>query len=204
MKHRTIIAAGSNMGQRQEYINAALDAIGNRVGRILAVSDVIETKAWGLTDQPDFLNLVLQVETELTPRQLLGELQAIEAELDRVRLIHWGPRTIDLDIIFYDDWIIDEEDLHIPHIYVAQRRFVLEPLCQIAPDLIDPRSGKTAAVLLEELERREAAEENCEAGTEAPAGAGMDPDTQANPGDAAGTETEAPAGKDAGKEETIG
>lgn len=150
-----IIAFGSNMGDRQQYIDDALSLIEERVGRILAVSDVMETKAYGYTDQADFLNGALCLDTDLQPRQLLEELHAIEAQLDRVRLIRWGPRTIDLDIIFYGDRIIDEEDLHIPHIDMLNRHFVLGPICQIAPEWIDPRSGKTVSALLEALRQRE-------------------------------------------------
>ena len=154
--HEAIIAIGTNMGDRRAYIAKALDQIEAKAGEILSVSDVIETKAWGYTEQADFLNLAILVGTALGPRQLLLVLQQIEIDLDRVRLVHWGPRTIDLDIIFFDDQIIDAEDLHIPHLLFAERAFVLEPVCQIAPDLVDPRSGKTIAVLLEELRRREA------------------------------------------------
>ena len=152
MKHRAIVSIGSNMGDRQKYIDAALDAIEARAGHLRSVSDVIETKAWGYTEQADFLNLAVEIETDLSPRELLHALNGIEADLDRVRVIHWGPRTIDLDIIFYDDAIVDEEDLHIPHIMFAQRMFVLEPICQIAPDLVDPRSGKTIRQLRQELD----------------------------------------------------
>ena len=148
---KTIIAIGSNMGEREEYIRQAIDMMEEKAGHILAVSDTIETKPYGVTDQADFLNLAVSMETELTPRQLLEVLHGIEADLDRVRLIRWGPRTIDLDIIFYGDRIIDEEDLHIPHIDFYHREFVLGPICQIEPDLIDPRTGKTIRKLLEEL-----------------------------------------------------
>ena len=152
---KTIIAIGSNMGDREQYINKALEQIEAKAGHILAVSDTIETKAYGVTDQADFLNLAIQIDTPLSPRQLLEVLHEIEADLDRVRLIHWGPRTIDLDIIFYEDQIIDEDDLHIPHADFRNRTFVLGPICQIAPDLIDPRSGKTVSQLLRELQERE-------------------------------------------------
>ena len=157
---RAIIAIGSNMGEREQYIEKAISEIGERIGRVSAVSDTIETKAYGYTDQADFLNLAICIETDLLPRQLLRVLNEIEADLDRVRLIHWGPRTIDLDIIFYGDQIIDEEDLHIPHIDFANRDFVLRPICDIAPDLVDPRSGKTIRQLLADLEDRAASEEN--------------------------------------------
>jgi len=143
------------VAKAQKYIDAALEAIEARAGHILSVSDVIETKAWGYTEQADFLNLAVEVETDLSPRELLHALNGIEADLDRVRVIHWGPRTIDLDIIFYGSRIIDEEDLHIPHIEFALRDFVLRPICQIAPDLVDPRSEKTIRVIWQELMDKE-------------------------------------------------
>ena len=148
---KTILSIGSNMGDRRGYIDRALEQLEEKAGHILAVSDVIETKAYGLTEQDDFLNLALAMETDLEPRQLLDVIHEIEADLDRVRIIRWGPRTIDLDIVFYADQIIDEPDLQIPHVDFANRLFVLEPVCQIAPDLIDPRSGKTIAQILEEF-----------------------------------------------------
>lgn len=147
-----IIAIGSNMGDRENYIEQALKQIGEKAGRILAVADTIETKAYGYTNQDDFLNLAVSVETELEPRQLLLVLHGIEADLDRKRLIRWGPRTIDLDIVFYGDRIIDEEDLHIPHIDFANRDFVLRPVAQIAPELVDPRSGRTIAEIFREFQ----------------------------------------------------
>lgn len=148
---KTIIAIGSNMGDRCAYIDAALEMMGERVGKITAVSDVIETKAYGYTDQDDFLNLAVSVETGLDPRSLLRELNKIEEELNRVREIRWGPRTIDLDIIFYGDLIVDEEDLHIPHRDMYNRDFVLGPIAQIEPDIVDPRTGKSVVELLAEL-----------------------------------------------------
>lgn len=150
---RTIISFGSNMGQKRQYIEDALKMMGEKAGKILAVSSVIETEPYGYTDQDVFLNGAALMETELTPRQLLDVLHEIEADLDRVRLIRWGPRTIDLDIVFYEDRIIDEEDLHIPHADFANRMFVLGPVCEIAPDLVDPRSGKTVRQLYEELQK---------------------------------------------------
>ena len=151
---KVIIAIGSNMGDRHKYIEEAIRQLDAKAGRVLKRSAVIETKAYGYTDQADFLNLAVSIQTDLTPRQLLVQLHEIEADLDRVRLIRWGPRTIDLDIIFYGDEIIDEEDLHIPHIDMYQRDFVLGPVCEIEPDLKDPRSGRTVRELLEELKAR--------------------------------------------------
>ena len=157
---RTIIAIGSNMGDRRKYIEEAISLIGERVGTVTARSKIMETKAYGYTEQDDFLNMAISVETELEPRELLEALHGIEAELDRVRLIRWGPRTIDLDIIFYGERIIDEEDLHIPHIDFMNRDFVLSPIAEIAPDLTDPRSGKTILQIRDEnLEKQEGTKE---------------------------------------------
>lgn len=151
---RAVIALGSNMGDRQNYLDRAVQEIEKRVGRITAVSDILETKAYGYTEQGDFLNMVLICETALTPHVLLDVLHEIEAELDRVRLIHWGPRTVDLDILYYGEEIIKDEDLQIPHADLANRDFVLRPLAQIAETMLDPEKKKTIGQLLAELEMR--------------------------------------------------
>ena len=148
---RSIIAIGSNMGDRRKYIERSLEMIEERVGRIIASSDIIETEPYGNVDQDDFLNMAVLIDTELSPRDLLHTLNAIEAELERKRDIRWGPRTIDLDIILYGEEIIDEEDLHIPHIDMTRRDFVLEPASQVAPDMVDPRTGKTIKELFDDL-----------------------------------------------------
>ncbi len=148
---KAVIGVGTNMGDRREYIKKALSELEKRAGRIAAKSSVIETKAYGYTDQDDFLNLAVSLETTLEPYELLRVLMSIEKDLDRVRLFRWGPRTIDLDIIFFDDRIIDRPDLHIPHIDFYNRDFVLGPVSEIEPDLVDPRTGKTVVQLLEEL-----------------------------------------------------
>lgn len=152
-KMKTVIAFGSNMGDRQAYIDQALDLLEERAGRILALSDVIETKAYGRTDQADFLNGAVVLETDLPPRGLLQVLHGIEADLDRVRTIRWGPRTIDLDIILYGDEIVDMEDLHIPHVDFTNRQFVLAPLDQIVPGWIDPRSYRTVHEIYEDFRK---------------------------------------------------
>lgn len=155
---RVFIAMGSNMGDRNKYIELALMEIEKKVGHIVAQSTIIETKAYGYTEQSDFLNLAIEVDTNHTPRELLKELMQIEKELDRVRLIHWGPRTLDLDIIYYGDQIIDEEDLHIPHIDVYNRDFVLGPIAEIDSEFVDPRKNETVGSLLEKLKIKEAKE----------------------------------------------
>ena len=151
---KAVIGIGTNMGDRMGYIKRALSELDKRAGQVVSQSSVIETKAYGYTDQDDFLNLAVTLETGLEPYDLLSVLMAIEKDLDRTRLFRWGPRTIDLDILFYDDRIIDRPDLHIPHIDFYNRDFVLGPVCEIEPDLTDPRTGKTVTQLYEELKNR--------------------------------------------------
>ena len=112
------------------------------------------TKPFGVTDQPDFLNGVLEMDTLLDPHELLYLLNSIEAEAGRERIIHWGPRTLDLDILFYDDLVMDSEELNIPHIGIAQRDFVLAPMNEIAPGFVHPVYRKTIQDLLMELKER--------------------------------------------------
>ena len=151
---KAIIALGSNMGDRQGYLEAAQAAIEERVGHIAAHSSVMETKAYGYTDQDDFLNMAVEVETEMEPHAMLRELLAIEADLDRVRLIHWGPRTIDLDVIYCEDRIINDEELKVPHPDLVNREFVLRPVSEIAPELVDPLRGKKVEELLAECVKK--------------------------------------------------
>lgn len=151
-KHTAYIAMGSNMGDREKYIKDAVKLLDSVRGcTVKTVSDLIETPPYGVTDQDDFLNGCLELETLLTPRELLGELNRIEAEAGRERIVHWGPRTLDLDIIFYDDITVQEKDLCIPHVEMHKRKFVLEPLAQIAPYKRHPVYGKTVTEMLGDL-----------------------------------------------------
>ena len=150
--HTAYIAFGSNMGDKEQYINTAIKTLKASKGCIVEkVSDIISTKPYGGVEQEDFLNGVLCLKTYLSPNNLLKLLNKIEKDANRVREIHWGPRTLDLDIILYDNEVIDTEDLHIPHIDMQNRDFVLEPLSQIAPYVRHPILNKTVYQLLCDL-----------------------------------------------------
>jgi len=143
------IALGSNIGDRAKNFHAAIDLMNGVEGiSVLRVSSFHDTKPVGGPPQPDYLNAVAEVETDLPPTDLLAELQRIERRLGRTRAAHWGPRTIDLDILLMGDTIVDEPHLTIPHPRMHERRFVLEPLCELAPDAVHPRLKKTMRELL--------------------------------------------------------
>ena len=150
--HDVIIALGSNMGDREGYLNGAVEKLNAVRGcRVKKVSDFIETPPYGVTDQADFLNGCLEMETLMYPHELLDELHRIEKEAGRERIIRWGPRTLDLDMIFYDDMILQDDDLCIPHVEMHKREFVLKPLCGIAPYKRHPVTGKTVKEMLDEV-----------------------------------------------------
>ena len=121
---------------------------------ITAVSEIYETEPYGYTDQAPFLNACFEVSTVCSPEELLDQLHQVENALGRKRDIHWGPRTIDLDIIFYDNEIIDTKDLHIPHIDMENRLFVLKPLSDIAGYMRHPVSGKTVDQMLRQFTKQ--------------------------------------------------
>lgn len=157
--HQAYIALGSNIGDKSAYLQNALKALDEcHDCKILKVSEFIKTAPYGVTDQDEFLNGALLLRTLKTPEELLETLHEIEAGAGRERLVHWGPRTLDLDIIFFDDQIIDSENLQIPHIEMHKRDFVLEPLMQIAPHKRHPIFHKTVKELKGELDGR--ADEN--------------------------------------------
>lgn len=150
--HTAYIALGSNMGDREQYLQTAVESIGKKEDcRVEKVSSFVRTAPYGGVEQDDFLNGCMQIRTLLTPRELLEFLQEIEKQAGRERKIHWGPRTLDLDIIFYDREVIEEEDLLIPHVEMQKRDFVLIPLREIAPFLRHPITGKTVGEMADEL-----------------------------------------------------
>jgi len=151
-RHTAYIAVGSNIGEREEYIENAIDNLSmDECIEIKDVSGLIETKPYGDVEQDDFLNGVFKIETLYSPEELLARLSIEEKKAGRERTIHWGPRTLDLDIIFYDDIVMSTNNLIIPHPDMANRDFVLKPLCEIAPYMIHPRFNLTVKELLAKL-----------------------------------------------------
>jgi 2-amino-4-hydroxy-6-hydroxymethyldihydropteridine diphosphokinase len=144
------LLTGGNMGDRLYYLSKAKDAIEEECGYITKMSAIYETEAWGLEDQHAFYNQALLLHTELEAKQLLRCLLQIEARLGRIRELKYGPRIIDIDIIFFNDQVIRSEELSVPHPQMQNRRFVLLPLQEIAPQKIHPVLKKTITELLEE------------------------------------------------------
>ena len=150
--HRAFIALGSNIDEKEKNIKKAIELIKSKKEiRIIKESKIIETEPWGYTEQDTFKNAVIEVETILNPRELMESLLNIENIMKRERILRWGPRIIDLDIIFYDDLITSDEFVTIPHPRMEERDFVLEPLNEIAPNMIHPLNKKRVFKMLEEL-----------------------------------------------------
>lgn len=150
--HIAYLSIGSNLGDKKENLNKAIELLNkDEYSKVTKISEFITTKPVGGVEQDDFLNGALEVKTLRSPNRLLDLIGVIEKELKRERVIHWGPRTIDLDIIFYDNIIMDTEKLTIPHPEMHKRGFVLKPLLKIAPRLIHPIYKKDISQLLEEL-----------------------------------------------------
>ena len=151
--HQAYIAIGSNMGDKRAYLTEAIEKLDQITGvKVLKVSELIETEPYGGVEQDTFLNGCLMVSTILTPMELLREMNRIEAEAGRERLVHWGPRTLDLDMIFYDDLVTEDEVLVLPHPDMANRDFVLKPLMELCPYKRHPVTGKSVREMFTELE----------------------------------------------------
>ncbi|RDU23877.1 2-amino-4-hydroxy-6-hydroxymethyldihydropteridine diphosphokinase [Anaerosacchariphilus polymeriproducens] len=153
--HIVYVALGSNIGDKETYIRNAIQSIKEHpLCKDIRVSQLIETDPYGVTEQDNFLNGVLEVKTLLSPEKLLKFLQTLEEEAQRVRMIHWGPRTLDLDIIFYDQIIYESENLIIPHPDMQNRTFVLQPLSELSVGQRHPVLNKTVKQILDELQKK--------------------------------------------------
>lgn len=151
--HTAYVAIGSNLGEKEDYIRFGIDALKESEDiEVLRVADVITTKAYGVEDQPDFLNSVIEIKTLLTPDELLDALHDIENRAGRERTLRWGPRTLDLDIVLYDDLVMGTESLIIPHVDMENREFVLAPLVQLVPWKRHPVLHKTMEQLWHALQ----------------------------------------------------
>lgn len=149
--HTAYLGLGSNVGDREEYIEQAIFLLSKTPGiKVIKKSTNYETEPEGNTDQPQFLNAAVQIQTTLDPYKLLSIVQETENALGRERDVEWGPRTIDLDILLYDDQIISDDKLQIPHPLLHERLFVLKPLSEIAPNAVHPALERTILDLYEE------------------------------------------------------
>ena len=142
------LGLGSNVGDRERMLQAAIDRLQSAEFRITRVSSVYETEPQQRRNQRWFLNLAVEAETDLFPKQLLGRVARIEQQLGRRRMLANGPRTIDIDILFYGSFVVEAPDLKIPHPRFAERRFVLAPMVDLAPELRDPVTHRTMRELL--------------------------------------------------------
>ena len=147
--NKAILLIGGNLGDRTGQLREAVAQIDKQVGRVEKISSLYETAAWGVEEQPDYLNQALLVATEMDARTLLHTVLAIEHEIGRVRRQKWGARVIDIDIIFFNDAIINEPDLKIPHPQMQFRQFVLVPLMEILPEWQHPVLHQSVSTLLD-------------------------------------------------------
>ena len=149
---KAYVALGSNIGDSKAHLDGAVEALkADEKVRVLKVADYIVTKPYGGVEQDDFVNSAMAIETLYSPEELLDRLHEIEADHARERMIHWGPRTLDLDILLYEDVVMDTPDLIIPHKDMHNREFVLKPMAEIAPYEKHPILGQTMEQLLKQL-----------------------------------------------------
>lgn len=146
--HQVFLLTGSNVGNSLANLQTAARFISDEVGEVIHASSIYKTAPWGNTNQQDFLNQVLWVETDKNPREVLELVLAIELKMGRVREQKWAPRTIDIDILFFDDLLIQEPDLQVPHPLLHLRKFTLQPLLEIAPTLLHPLLKQTITDLV--------------------------------------------------------
>lgn len=149
------LALGSNVGDSKSYIDEAVRLLGDRV-TVVAKAPIYVSKAVGYTEQADFLNTAIKVETDLRPEALLEFVKEVEQKVGRIERFRWGPREVDIDIILYGEEVLESEDLTIPHPYFRERDFVLKPLSDIAADAIDPLTSSSVEELLAKIPTSEA------------------------------------------------
>lgn len=150
--HKVYLSLGSNMGDKRENLLEAIKRVGELENtEVVKSSTILETEPFGYIEQDNFLNACLEVKTLLTPQEFLSSILKIELDMGRVREIKWGPRVIDIDILFYDAEIIQEDNLAVPHPWICEREFVLEPLSEIAPNYVHPLERKTIMMLARKL-----------------------------------------------------
>lgn len=148
----TILLLGSNLGDTKKHISAAIELISKKIAKVKLVSCLYQTAAWGKTDQPDFINQAVVLDTNIEPKKLLQNILVIEKKLGRHRSEKWGSRIIDIDILFLGNQIIRQEDLTIPHPFLHKRRFTLMPLLEVRPDFVHPVLKETMTQLFEKLD----------------------------------------------------
>lgn len=148
--NQLILSLGGNKGDIKKTFLLAKNSITQEIGTIIKESSIYQTQAWGIENQPDFLNQVIIVQTKLSATSVLEKCLAIESELGRRRMKRWGERTIDLDLLFYNDEIIETENLQIPHPKISERNFILYPLNEIISDFTHPTENKSIKKLKEE------------------------------------------------------
>lgn len=155
--HRVYLSLGSNIGNKRKNLLEAIRKIGELENtEVVKSSTILETEPFGYLEQDNFLNACLEIKTLMTAQEFLKEILQIELDMGRVREIKWGPRIIDIDILFYDKEIIEEDNLAVPHPWICEREFVLDPLSEIAPNYIHPLEKKTITMLARKLKEREA------------------------------------------------
>lgn len=150
--NKILLGLGSNLGNRAENLLTAQKLVNEKVGKILSKSSIYETAPWGITEQNAFLNQVIEVETSFSPSAVLHLLLKIEKDMGRIRETKWGERSIDIDILYYNNEIISTENLVVPHPFIQERKFVLVPLSEISPAFIHPKLKQSNLELLEKCQ----------------------------------------------------